>query len=68
MAARAARGGRRHGLRRLDVKEYVLDAAALDRNKGCVILRRAISEEPGVEDCANWLHTFIGEVRPPKAG
>jgi putative NIF3 family GTP cyclohydrolase 1 type 2 len=45
-----------------DDTEYVLDAAALGRNKGQIILGHAISEEPGMEDCANWLRTFITEV------
>jgi hypothetical protein len=27
-----------------------------------IILGHAISEEPGMEDCANWLRTFIPEV------
>ncbi len=42
--------------------EYVLDAAALGKDKGQIILGHAISEEPGMEDCANWLRTFISEV------
>jgi putative NIF3 family GTP cyclohydrolase 1 type 2 len=41
---------------------YVLDAAALGRNKGQIILGHAISEEPGMEDCATWLRTFVSEV------
>jgi hypothetical protein len=45
-----------------DATEYVLDAAALGVNKGQIILGHAISEEPGMEDCAQWLRTFISEV------
>jgi putative NIF3 family GTP cyclohydrolase 1 type 2 len=45
-----------------DDTEYVMDAAALGRNKGQIILGHAISEEPGMEDCANWMRTFITEV------
>jgi putative NIF3 family GTP cyclohydrolase 1 type 2 len=45
-----------------DDTEYVLDAAAFGRNKGQIVLGHAISEEPGMEDCANWLRTFITEV------
>jgi putative NIF3 family GTP cyclohydrolase 1 type 2 len=45
-----------------DDTEYVLDAAFLGRNKGQIILGHAISEEPGMEDCANWLRTFVTEV------
>jgi putative NIF3 family GTP cyclohydrolase 1 type 2 len=46
----------------LDDTEYVLDAAIFGRNKGQIILGHAISEEPGMEDCANWLGTFVTEV------
>lgn len=46
----------------LDDTEYVLDAAVFGRNKGQIILGHAISEEPGMEDCANWLRTFVTEV------
>jgi len=45
-----------------DDTEYVLDAAFFGRNKGQIILGHAISEEPGMEDCANWLRTFLSEV------
>lgn len=46
----------------LDDTEYVLDAAVLGKNKGQIILGHQVSEEPGMEDCANWLRTFITEV------
>ena len=42
-----------------DPTEYALDAAFLGKNKGQIILGHAISEEPGMEDVANWLRTFI---------
>jgi len=45
-----------------DDTEYILDAAYFGRNKGQIILGHAISEEPGMEDCANWLRTFVSEV------
>ncbi len=45
-----------------DDTEYVLDAATLGMNKGQIILGHAISEEPGMEDCANWLRGFVSEV------
>jgi putative NIF3 family GTP cyclohydrolase 1 type 2 len=41
---------------------YLLDAAFLGRNKGQIILGHAISEEPGMEDCANWLRGFVTEI------
>jgi putative NIF3 family GTP cyclohydrolase 1 type 2 len=45
-----------------DDTEYVLDAAALGKNKGQIILGHTISEEPGMEDCANWLKTFLPNI------
>jgi len=45
-----------------DATEYVRDAATLGSSKGQIILGHAISEEPGMEDCATWLRTFITEV------
>jgi putative NIF3 family GTP cyclohydrolase 1 type 2 len=45
-----------------DDTEYVLDATFFGKNKGQIILGHAISEEPGMEDCANWLRTFVSEV------
>jgi putative NIF3 family GTP cyclohydrolase 1 type 2 len=45
-----------------DPTEYALDAAFLGKNKGQIILGHAISEEPGMEDVANWLRTFIKDV------
>jgi putative NIF3 family GTP cyclohydrolase 1 type 2 len=45
-----------------DDTEYILDAAALGKVKGQIILGHAISEEPGMEDCANWLRGFVTEV------
>lgn len=45
-----------------DDTPYLLDAATLGRNKGQIILGHAISEEPGMEDCANWLRGFVTEV------
>ena len=46
----------------LDDTEYVMDAAAFGKHKGQIILGHEVSEEPGMEDCANWLRTFITEV------
>jgi putative NIF3 family GTP cyclohydrolase 1 type 2 len=45
-----------------DPTEYALDAAFLGMNKGQIILGHAISEEPGMEDVAEWLRTFIHDV------
>jgi putative NIF3 family GTP cyclohydrolase 1 type 2 len=46
----------------VDDTEYVADAAFFGRNKGQIIMGHEASEEPGMEDCANWLRTFITEV------
>lgn len=45
-----------------DPTEYALDAAFLGKNKGQIILGHAISEEPGMQDVAEWLRTFIKEI------
>lgn len=43
----------------LDNVEYVADAAALGFNKGLIMLGHVVSEQPGMEDYAKWLQTFI---------
>jgi putative NIF3 family GTP cyclohydrolase 1 type 2 len=45
-----------------DPTEYALDAAIFGKNKGQIILGHAISEEPGMEDVAEWLRTLIKDV------
>jgi len=45
-----------------DATEYVRDAATLGIAKGQIILGHAICEEPGMEDYAVWLRTFITEI------
>jgi len=45
-----------------DNVEYVMDAAALGMRKGVIMLGHVISEQPGMEDLANWMRTFIHEV------
>jgi hypothetical protein len=45
-----------------DPTAYALDAAFFGRNKGQIILGHAISEEPGMEDVAVWMRTFIKDV------
>ncbi len=45
-----------------DPTGYALDAAFLGMNKGQIILGHAISEEPGMEDVAEWLRTLIPDV------
>jgi len=45
-----------------DATEYALEAAFFGKNKGQIILGHNISEEPGMEDAAEWLRTFIKDV------
>jgi putative NIF3 family GTP cyclohydrolase 1 type 2 len=42
--------------------EYVRDQVFSGAKKGLLLLGRVVSEEPGMEVCANWLKTFISEV------
>jgi hypothetical protein len=42
--------------------EYVRDQAFSGAHKGLILVGRVVSEEPGMELCANWLKTFISEV------
>jgi putative NIF3 family GTP cyclohydrolase 1 type 2 len=46
----------------LDATGYALDAAFFGKNKGQIILGHEISEEPGMEETAAWLRTFVTEV------
>ena len=41
---------------------YAHDAVAAGRPKGVIVLGHAISEEPGMKICADWLKTFVTEV------
>ena len=45
-----------------DNPEYVMDAVTLGIVKGQIILGHVVSEEPGMEECAKWLRTFISGV------
>lgn len=40
-----------------DNVESVLDAASLGMAKGVIMLGHVVSEQPGIEDYANWLRT-----------
>lgn len=42
--------------------EYVADAKAEGKHKALVILGHIPSEQAGMEDCAQWLKTFVTEV------
>jgi len=41
---------------------YAHDAIAAGRPKGVIVMGHAVSEEPGMKVCADWLKTFITEV------
>ena len=45
-----------------DNTSYVRDAATLGIPKGQIILGHSISEEPGMEEFANWLRGFLTQV------
>jgi putative NIF3 family GTP cyclohydrolase 1 type 2 len=42
--------------------EYVADAAAQGKQKALILLGHVASEQPGMEDCAQWLKGFVTEV------
>lgn len=48
--------------REWETVEYVRDAVQAGHHKAMIILGHAVSEESGMEYCAEWLSTFISEV------
>ena len=42
--------------------EYVRDKVFAGEKKGLILVGRIVSEEPGMEVCANWLRSFVPEV------
>jgi putative NIF3 family GTP cyclohydrolase 1 type 2 len=42
--------------------EYVADAVAEGKHKALILMTHIPSEQPGMEDCAEWLKTFVTEV------
>ena len=59
-----------HGLAQADVfiagearewegVEYAFDAVAAGQNKALILVGHAMSEDPGMEECAKWLKTFL---------
>ena len=42
--------------------EYVSDAAAEGKRKALILLGHIPSEQAGMENCAEWLKTFIKDV------
>ncbi len=45
-----------------DNVEYVADAVSLGINKGLIMLGHVVSEQPGMEDLAKWMRTFVKNV------
>jgi hypothetical protein len=43
--------------------EYARDVVAAGGMKGLILLGRIVSEEPGMNVCAQWLETIVPEVR-----
>jgi putative NIF3 family GTP cyclohydrolase 1 type 2 len=48
--------------REWETVEYVADAVTEGKPKALIILGHIPSEQTGMEECARWLKTFIGEV------
>jgi putative NIF3 family GTP cyclohydrolase 1 type 2 len=42
--------------------EYAMDAAAAGRPRGLIILGHLMSEDHGMQEVADWLHTFLSDV------
>jgi hypothetical protein len=42
--------------------EYARDAVTGARNKGLILLGRTLSEDRGMEACAQWLRTIVPEA------
>jgi putative NIF3 family GTP cyclohydrolase 1 type 2 len=42
--------------------EYVLDAGAIGQKKGVILLGHMMSEDFGMKEVAEWLHTFLTDV------
>jgi hypothetical protein len=42
--------------------EYVRDTVALGGKKSLILVGRIVSEEPGMQNCAQWLKTIVPEV------
>ncbi|HJZ64757.1 MAG TPA: Nif3-like dinuclear metal center hexameric protein [Candidatus Acidoferrum sp.] len=48
--------------REWETVEYVADAIAQGRHKALIMLSHVPSEQPGMDECAKWLKTFVTEV------
>ena len=43
--------------------EYARDTVTAGEKKGLMLVGRVVSEEPGMNVCADWLKTIVPEVR-----
>ena len=43
--------------------EYARDAVTAGQDKGFIVVGRVLSEEPGMNVCAQWVRTLVSEVR-----
>lgn len=50
-------------VREWETPEYVRDTVALGGKKALVLVGRYVSEEPGMQLCAQWLKTIVPEVK-----
>ncbi len=48
--------------REWETVEYVADAISEGKQKALIVLSHVPSEQPGMEECARWLKTFVTEV------
>ena len=49
-------------VREWETVEYVRDTVALGGKKSLILLGRVVSEDPGMQVCAQWLKTIVPEV------
>ena len=50
-------------VREWESTEYARDAVTAGQNKGFIVVGRVLSEDPGMNVCAEWLRTLVPEVR-----
>ncbi len=48
--------------REWETAEYVRDASAQGKRKALIVVGHVPSEQPGMDECARWLKTFVTEV------
>ena len=50
-------------VREWETVEYVRDTLTTGGKKGLIVIGRLVSEDPGMQVCAQWLNTIVPEVR-----